>query len=734
MTIHPKNTALTRRNFVAGSAGLTFAFAVPGFIGIMPDSVAAATDAAGKTIGGWIAIGADGTITIAAPAAEMGQGIFTSLPMIIAEELDADWSKVKATFPPPNHKVFGNPGFGGIMHTVASRSVSGYWDVIRMQGAQARRVLMQAAAGKWGVPLAEVSTEPSTVVHQASGRRMSYGEIAGFATVPAELPKLTPADLKKPADYRIIGKEIARLDIPQKVNGTARYGMDVQVPGMLYATLLRAPVEGASPDKVDAAALLKIRGVRHTITLKDAVAVVGETVESVFKARDALKVTWKGGATAGYDSEKALNDYAARAKKLDEKGLAYKPQGDADAALAKAAKVISAEYQSDYTYHAQMEPMNITARLNEAGEGAEIWMGIQGPTILVGAAARALNSTPDKIRFHQHFLGGGFGRRADPDMVPYVLAIAKVAKKPIKLIWSREQDVKAAKMRPQTAHFLQAGLDAEGNIVAWKHRLVGEAVTGYTAPPRLAAAKGLDPLTLEGAEHLYEIGNKSVEYLREIRGAALAAWRGIGSGYNKFVIESFIDELAAAQNADPVAFRLKLLSKQERARRIIEETAKMAAWGRKPDAGRAFGFAYADVWGTQTAAVVEISLDRASGKLRVHQVWTAVDPGIVINPNTVVAQTESNVIYGLSQVLKERITLAQGAVEQSNFSDYEVLRQSEVPEIITKVSATDNRPTGIGEIALPLMGGAVGNALYALTGKRLRHMPFTQDRVKKALA
>jgi isoquinoline 1-oxidoreductase beta subunit len=285
-----------------------------------------------------------------------------------------------------------------------------------------------------------------------------------------------------------------------------------------------------------------------------------------------------------------------------------------------------------------------------------------------------------------------------------------------------------------TAHHLQAGLDEQGNIVAWKHRLVGEAVTGYTAPARLQAAKGLDPLTLEGAEHQYDIANKTVEYLQEKRGVALAAWRAIGAGYNKFVVEAFLDEVAATQQADPVEFRLKLLSKDERARKVIEEAAKMADWGKKPAAGRAYGFAFAYVAGTPTAGVIEISLDRASGVIRAHNFWSAVDPGIIVNPDIVVSQTESNVIYGLSQILKERMTLADGAVQQSNFSDYEVLRMSEVPAIHTSIVRSENRPTGIGEIALPLMGGTVANAVFALTGKRLRHMPFTPERVKAALA
>ncbi len=732
MTEHDLN--LTRRSFVGGSAGLTFSFAVGGFMTAKSDDVMAASGRSAQTIGGWVTIATDGTITIQAPAAEMGQGVMTGVPMVIAEELDADWSKVTAVFSPPDAKTFGNPKLGGIVYTVASKTTEGYWDKARIAGAQARRVLMQAAASRWNVPLSELTTEASMVVHGASGRKMSYGEIAGFATVPAELPAITEADLKKPSDYRIIGKNEKRLDIPSKTNGSASFGIDVQVPGMVYATLLKTPIEGAEVDSVDDAAAKAVRGVTQIVRLKDAVAVIGNSVESVFDGRDILKVTWKGGATAGFDSVKALDEYSARARKTDEKGLAYHPKGDADAALAKAAKVITAEYKADYVYHAQMEPMNITARVSEKGDEAEIWTGTQGPSVVVNVAAAILKTTPDKIRFHQQYLGGGYGRRAQVDLLPYVLQLARETKKPVKLIWTREQDVKSAKMRPMTAHYMQAGLDEQGNVIAWKHKLVGEAVTGYVAPARLEAAKGLDPLTLEGAEHQYEVENKAVEYVRERRGAPLAAWRSIGAGYNKFVVEAFLDEIAAEQKIDPVQLRLSLLKNDPRATKVIEECVTLANWGSKPAEGRALGFSFAYVVGTPSAAVIEISLDRNTGAIRAHKFWSTVDPGIVINPDIVISQTESNVIYGISQMLKERMTLAKGEVEQSNFSDYEVLRMSETPEIITKIVHSTNRPTGIGEVALPLIGGAVSNALFAMTGKRLRHMPFTPERVKAALA
>lgn len=729
--IRKDSLSLTRRGFVAGGAGLTFTFAFGGMLSGRPEAFA--STGADKTIGGWVTITPDDKVIIAAPIAEMGQGVYTALPMIVAEELDADWSKVTPFVPPQVPKLYGNPQLGGAVYVVASRTIDGFWDKARMHGAQARRVLMQAAADKWGVPLAEVSTEPSKVVHKASGRRMSYGEIASFATVPAELPNVDKSELKKPSDYRIIGRTTARLDIPAKVDGSGRYGMDVQVPGMVYATILRTPVEGGEPDKIDDAAARKVPGVTQTVKLRDAVAVVGSSVEAVFNGRDALKVTWKGGRIAGFDSEKALAEYVARGRKLDEVGLDYRKEGDAKAAIDKAAKVVTAEYQSDYVYHAQMEPMNATVSVNEKGDGAEVWMGTQGQTIVAGALAGFLKTQPQNIKVHQHLLGGGFGRRAYPDLAIYGAAISREVKKPVKLIWTREQDVKAAMMRPQSAHHMQAGLDKDGKLVGWRHRVMAEATTGLTSPARLEAAKGLDPLTLEGAEHRYEVDNLLVEYLREHRGTSLAAWRAIGSGFNKFAVESFIDEIARQQNADPVELRLRLLAKHPRGKRIIETVAKMANWGTKPAEGRALGFAYADIWRTPVAGVAEVSLDRNSGVIRVHRFWNAVNPGIVVNPDIVVQQSESNVVWGVGHALKERISFVDGEVQQSNFHDYEVLRMSEAPEVFTEVIATEDHPTGIGEIVMPVVAPAIANAVAALTGKRLRHVPFTPERVKAAM-
>lgn len=733
MNKHTKsdNLDINRRDFVAGTGGLTFAFSVGGFMTAKPSDVEAAANRA--NINGWVTIGTDNIISIASPAPEMGQGVYTSIPMVVAEELDADWAQVRAFVPPPIPKKFGNPGFGGFVIAVASRTTSGYWDKIRMHGAEVRRVLLEAVAIRWSVPVEDLSTEPSMVVHKKSGKKISYGEIAKFAKAPKEMPKLTPADLKKTSDFRIIGQDIPRFDVPLKATGKAQYGMDVQVPGMLYAAILRTPQEGGAPDQVDDGAAKKIKGVVNVIKLRNSVAVLGTSVEATQAGKRALEVKWKPGKTAGFNSEKAAPEYAAKAMDTAQAGLPYRQDGDAKQAIEGAAKTVTAQYQSDYAYHAQMEPMNITALVNEAGDGAQLWLGTQAPNLAALVASKVLKTKPQKIRVHQHFLGGGFGRRVLPDLIPDAVVLSKITKKPIKVIWMREDDVASGKLRPMTAHHLEAGLDNDGKVVGWRHRIVGEAVIGSTGPKsRLVKAKGLDPLTLEGAKHIYDIPNQHIEYIREYRNVALAAWRGIGTGYNIFAIEAFLDEIAKAQGVDPVEMRLSMLKKHPRARHVIEETAKMAGWGKKPG-DTAMGFTYADVWGTQTAGVAEISVDRSSGKIRVHNFWTSVDPGVAVQPQNIVAQTESNVIYGIGQTLKERISFDDGAIEQSNYHDYQVMRMSEVPEIHTKVISTDNKPTGIGEIALPLVGGAISNAMAALTGKRLRHMPFTPDRVQEAL-
>jgi isoquinoline 1-oxidoreductase beta subunit len=725
------NGTISRRNFLHGAAGLTFALSIPGALLTKP---AMAAGDGPQAIGAWVTISPDGGIIFAIPVAEMGQGSLTGLAMVCAEELDADWAKVTTTYPPVIPAIFGNPMFGGLMVTYGSGSVRGYWDKIRLQIAAARRVLMQAAADRWQVPLAEVHTEPSMVVHAASNRSLSYGEIAAFAEVPATMPTINMSELKKTADYRILGKNAPRQDIPGKTTGAAQFAIDVQVPNMVYATTLGAPVDDAAPEHVDDKAALAIPGVLKVIPLKHAVGVVADSVEAAFAGREALKVTWSKMPADGYSSGDGMKDFMARAAKLDDKGTSYVSKGDVDGTFAKAAKVVSAQYSSEYVYHAQMEPMNVTAAVNEAGDGAEIWIGTQGPSINTGVAAAMLKTTPDKIKLNQFFLGGGYGRRSPADLLPEVLPLAQAMKRPVKLIWTREQDVKSAKMRPMTAHQVDAALDADGKVIGWRHRVVGESVVAYRLGEKgLEGAKGLDGIVLEGSKHEYGIPNQSIAYLREKRGVGLAAWRGIGAGYNKFVIESFMDELAVGAKVDPVQFRLDLLQHEPRAQAVIKAVVEKSGWGKPIAEGRALGFAYSQVVGTYVAAVAEVSVDTKTGIIRAHRFWVALDPGIVLNPDSVLAQTEGNIIFGLSQTLKEQVSISNGKVEQNNFYDYPVLRMSEMPQIDIQVMPTDNPPKGMGEASLPLVAPCLANAMFRLTGKRFRAMPLSPERIKVGL-
>lgn len=739
MTLHIKNgsidTDISRRGFVYGAAGLTFAFTLGG-LGRTGEALGATQP---TKFNAFVSIAADNTITIACPAAEMGQGVFTSLPLILAEELDADWSKVKTEFAPANPKVYGNPHhlFGGAQITAASVSVPGYFMPLRMAGAQARKVLLDAVADKWKVPVAELTTDKSTIVHKKSGKRISYGEVVAFATVPAEPPKVTEADLKKPSQFKLIGrKDIGRSDVPAKSNGTAQYGIDVQVPGMVYASVLQSPMEGAKPKDVNVPDVMKIKGVTKVIPLPFGVAVIGDTVEATRLGVQALKVTWdtSAAAAAGFDSEKAKEAYAAKGKDANAETKVEYQVGDAKAGISGAAKTVEAAFWTEHTYHAQMEPMNAVAQVSEDGKSADIWTGTQFGALAGQIISGILKTTPDQIRIHNQFLGGGYGRRIWPDAAIQATILSNITKKPVKLILTREEDIAAARPRPMTHHVLKAGLDAKGNIVGWHHRLVSENVDAVAAPPRFKATGGKDYIGARGLDQaFYAIPNALGEYVREERGMRVHAWRGIGSGYNKFAAEAFLDEVATSAGKDPLALRLELTKDKPRANAVIKAVVEMSDYKRKRP-GHALGLAFSDYHDTLSAGVAEVSFDAKTGKIKVHNYWIAVDPGTVIQPDHVIAQTESAVIYGLSAALIEEFAVKGGAVQATNFDSYPVMRMSDVPEIHVKIVTTDNPPSGMGEIGVVTVAPAIANAMFQLTGKRLRHLPMTAERVKKALA
>ncbi len=731
----------TRRGFLAATGGLTFSAVLGGGLLSAANPAAAADHELRANV--WVKIGTDDTVTITVPTGEMGQGTLTALPLILAEELDADWAKVRTEYAPPNPRVYGNPHplLNGGQASLASIAVPGYWMPLRTAGAQARRVLMDAAAARWGVPVAELTTESGKVVHAKSGQRLSYGEIAKFATVPAELPKITPADLKKPADFKLVGRaDVGRTDVAAKTTGKAVYGIDAAVPDMVHATLLVAPMEGARAENVPAADALGVKGVQQVLNLPFGVAVLADTVEACRAARVALKsrVTWNtaNAPAAAFDSDKAKEDYARHAQNPPANAQpreAYK-KGDVNAGFAGAAKVLEAAYWSEHTYHAQLEPMNCIARVAADGQSAEIWIGTQAPVLAAAVAAGVLKTTPDKIKVNQVLLGGGFGRRIAADTVAQAVGIAAASKKTVKLLLTREDDLAAARPRPMVHQVLRAALDDKGNLVGWRHRIVAENVDAVAAPPRFAATGGKDYIGWNGSDlpH-YNIPNWLAEGVREQRGMRVHAFRGIGAGHNKFAIESFIDEVAHARKMDPLAMRLELTRDDPRANAVIRAVAEMSDWKRKRR-GRALGVAFGDYHGTVTAGVAEISVDRKTGKLKVHNYWVAVDPGLAVQPENVLAQLEGAAVWGLSVALLEKATVKGGAIQETNYHDYPVLRMSEMPEIHTRLVKSDAPPTGMGEAGVVAVAPAIANALFALTGKRVRELPMRPEVVKKVLA
>lgn len=728
---------VSRRGFLKTTAGLTFAFTCAGGLAGRAARVFAAESA---TMNAWCTIGTDGVVTVMFPMSEMGQGTLTALPLILAEELDADWSKVKAEYAPLNPKLYGNYHrfFNGVMLNAYSTSIQSYYRPLRIAGAQARRVLLDNAARHWGVPIDELTTEPSVVVHARSGRRIAYGDVVKFATVPEQPPQIGDADLKKPSQFRLIGRhDIQRVDVPLKVDGTAKYGIDVRIPGMVYATVLESPAEGAKPGKVlNTDQVMKIGGVKRVIPLPFGVAVIGDTVYATIKGRKALEVEWdfSESPAKGLDSERALEEYARHGRDPNAKAMEAFKKGDAREALAAAAKTVAAEYQTVHCYHAQMEPMNCVARVAPDGKSAEVWTGSQFAQLGAMVAANALKTTPDNIRFHRQFLGGGFGRRIAPDVVAQAVVLSNITKETVKLLLTREDDLAAGRLRPMTHHILKAGLDGNGNLIGWHHRLVAENVDAVASPPRFKATGGRDVIGWEGLDQpVYAIPNWFADAVREIRGVRVWAWRAIGAGYNRFATESFIDEIARAAGKDPLAFRLELTRHHPRANTVIRAVADMAGWDRPRPGDRALGLAFSDYDQTLVAGVAEVSVDRNTGKIRVYDYWVAADPGIVIQPENAGAQLESGVVYGLSGALLEDATIKNGAIVQTNFHQYQVLRMSDMPEIHTRVISTDNPPGGLGEIGVPCVAPAIANAVFRLTGKRVRHLPMSPQRVLAAL-
>lgn len=721
---------LTRRGFMVGAAGLTFGISAG-------NAFAAAMKTAAKdaVMNPWVTISTDGTISIMSPAAEMGQGSLTSLPLILAEELDADWSHVRVVPAPPINAVYKNPAYG-IMYTSGSNAVRAYWKPVRQFGAQVRKVLVANAAKRWDVDVSELTTAPSVVVHEKSGRRLGYGAIAGFAELPANAPAISDNELKPASRFRLIGRDVMRIDMPGKVNGTARYSIDVEPPGLLYGAVLRAPVEGAVPQTVGDTKARAVSGVLKIVPLSDGVGVIATTPTAAFKGKNALEVTWsKDGKGWSFDTVSGGDAFAAAARDVKTPGMMWDQKGNAAAALESAPHVLEAEYRCDFVYHAQMEPLNAVASVSSAGDSLELWSGTQSKTNAVDMAAKTLGITLDKITYHDMLMGGGFGRRGhrDQEYVHDAVALSNAVKKPVKVMWTREDDVRSGRFYPLSAHYLRIGYDDAGKLLAMHHRKACDQVYAFQDPVGFAQQGKKDRVSYTGIEFKhYDIPNRLAEVAIQDSGIRGSSLRAVSHLSNIFAIESVLDDIARQRGLDPVAYRLALIGNAPRSRKVIETVAEMANWGRKRN-GTALGVAFMDFAGTLTCVVVEASLNRSTGAIQVHNAWAALDPGITVQPDNIIAQTEGSIVWGLGYALSERITIRNGVVQQSNFNDYHVPRINEVPDIHVRLISTDNEPTGVGEVSMPLVAPAIGNAVAALTGKRLRAAPMTKDRVLAAL-
>jgi isoquinoline 1-oxidoreductase len=657
----------------------------------------------------------------------MGQGVGTALAQIVAEELEADWKDIRIDYPTNDPKY-------GLMITGGSWSVNWTFDSLSRAGAAARIALIEAAARRWEVPAAECTAERGMVRHPITGRSISYGDLVAAVPITKtfsedDLKKIT---LKKPDQYRIVGTWTQRLDIPEKTNGQAKFGIDTFLPGMLYAKVAYPPTrEGGKHTAVDDTAARKVKGWVKTIANDDIVAVVATSYEAAVKARDALKVTWSPGPYASVSTESIFRDYAEKAK-TDTTSPAWVEVGNAGTALAGAAKTHEATFTTDYVAHMQMEPMNCAVRFAEGVY--DIYTGSQFQTMAVGALSKKLGVEPTKIRIHQQYLGGGFGRRLEPDIMMEGALIAREAGKPIKLIRSREEDLRRDYYRSATLQVLKAGLDAQGKVVAWHNTLVaaypGERYGGLDD-------KGRDQFSLNGSDHAYDIPNQFVRAIRAETGISVGYVRAVAPNYTFFAVETFIDELARLAGADPVQFRLAMLGGSPRLANVLKIVAERSHWGAPLPANVGRGVACVTAQEkkspTWTASVVQARVDPATGAVKVEKVWCAIDPGLVVNQDGVRSQIEGSLLFGISNALKERVTVTNGAVAQSNFHDYQVLRMNEVPEVEVHVVVSKEYPTGVGEPGTTTIAPALSNAVFAATGARVRSVPLLPERVLAAI-
>jgi isoquinoline 1-oxidoreductase beta subunit len=699
---------ISRRNILQASAAgvLLYGFCLP------------LAQAATPTVfapNAFIRISSDGTVTLVMPQAEMGQGTYTTIPMIMAEELDADFTKLTLEHAPPDEAHYANPMLF-MQATGNSNSIRAFWKPLRTAGATARAMLVTAAAQQWGVDATSCTTANSQVIHAASSRKLGYGALAAAA---ARVTPPTNVPLKDPRDFTLIGKSLKRLDTPNKVNGKVIYGIDAMPPGVRFATLAASPVFGGKVAHVDDSKTKTIPGVRQVVVLDDLVAVVGDHMWAAKKGLDALSITWDDGPNANVDSAMIWEDIR---KASTQKGIVAKATGDADKALGDGDKM-EAAYEMPFLAHATMEPLAAVAHVTP--EGCEMWIGTQILARVQSSVAKALDLPVGKVTVHQHLLGGGFGRKLEPDMAIKIARIAQKVDGPVKVVYTREEDIQHDIYRPVYRDLLAASLK-DGRINGWTHRITGSAVMARFLPP--AFQHGIDIDAVDSAVDIpYDIPNKRIEYVRrEPPAVPTGFWRGVGPNNNVFAIESFIDELAHKLGKDPVAFRLDMLEGTPRLKSVVQQVAKLSGWGGALPARTGRGIAAQVAFASFIATVCEAEADE-NGEVKLRRIVSVVDTGIAVNPDTIVAQLQGGLIFSLTAALYGDITIAKGRVQQSNFNNYRMLRINEVPSIEVHVIKSGEAPGGIGETGSTAGPPSLGNALYAATGIRLRRMPIDRD-------
>jgi isoquinoline 1-oxidoreductase beta subunit len=725
-------TSISRRDFLKGSltaAGLTIAASITPFGCRLLN--AAEIDKATYKPNIWLEITPNNLVTVTVPASEMGQGVLTSLPMIVADELEADWSQIRVK-QAPAADVFKNPVLGDQL-TVASSSVRGYYEPLRKAGAAGRMILVKTAAQTWKVPEGECEASKGVVRHKKSGRKFTYGKLCKKA---AALPIPQEPVLKKESEFRLIGKPIPRLDIPEKVAGTAVFGLDVNVPDMLYAVIARPPAYGAKPVSFDQKAAEAIKGVRNVIPTPHGIAVCADSLGTALKGKDALRVQWDKGTHPDMDNNSIEKIFM---EELDKAGAVARKDGDTKKALGEANKKVEATYFVSYVAHTTMEPMNCTAHVQK--DQCDLWVPTQGPLVAKIVASQVSGLPPDKVNVHTTFLGCGMGRRAAPDFVVEAVIASKVAGKPVKLFWSREEDIKYDFYRAATCQRIEAGLNGQNQLTAWSHKVVAPSILKYIDPK--AIINGVDFMSLwgladfPGSPHnnniMYEIPNLYIEFLINDLPIPVAPWRSVQNGPNAFVIECFMDELAHAAGKDPLEFRLHLLKNNMRVRRVLETVAEKAGWGKPLPKGQGRGIAQHSCFGTYVAQVADISVNESNGRIKVNKVVAAVDCGPVINPDTIKAQIEGGIITSLSAALKEKVVFSNGGVKSANFDDYKIFKMSDIPEIEVHIVKSTEKMGGIGEPGVPPAAPAVANALFNATGVRIRRLPLDPETVREAI-